>query len=350
MAVSTVTARPEGRTGAPTEIRVVPAPRTEPPHDGELAALGIVPPPPSAPLLPLDLPTGAQVQSRRRRRSTRGDLGRGSAVGVVTADPADPARRFAAADALTGLVNAHAPDGRGALQGAPVTSANVLAGHTARSEKAAAQTVAEAPFAEARTTRPRDARAQDGRVATAHGLDGQTDGVQAKAPPAQQSQAQESQAQQSQAPELQAPELQAREAAARLTRLAIRRLIATCVEVLGGYRPVTQLRSFCAPECFETIVQRLLGRPASQRPGPSWRQASGPAHTAMHRGAPPRTGRVHQPGPPDRVTVRRVQVCPVSEEVMEVVAVLCRRDKVWAMAVRLELFDDRWLCTHLELV
>ena len=346
MAVSTATARPDGRTGAPTEIRVLPAPRTEPPHDGELAALGIVPPPPSAPLLPLDLPTGAQVQSRRRRRSMQGNLGRGSAVGVVAADPADPSRP--PAGALAGPSKAPAPDGQGAPHGA-----------AARHGDAQIRERAQIP-------------------------DGQATGAPTRDVPTRESPGQESQAQEPQTREPQAQELQereatareataredaAREAAARLTRLAVRRLIATCVEILGGYRPVMQLRPFCSPERFETIAQRLLGRPASQRPGPSWRQPGSPAHSATHRfvtthraatthrtatthrGAPPpRTGRVHQSGPPDRVTVRRVQVCPVSEEVVEVVAVLCRRDKVWAMAVRLELFDDRWLCTHLELV
>lgn len=252
MSVTTM-ARP-ARTTMPAEIRVLPAPRTEPPHDGELVALGIEAPPPAAPFLPLDLPTGVRVQRNRRRPSKSGQTAAPGGLALVQA---------AAGGAATG---APAPVRAGAVQ--------------------------------------RGAEAATGTPVAAPGAGGQP------------------------------------------ARLAVRRLVASCVEVLGGFRPVAQLRPFCAPEVFDTIAQRLLGRPVSQHGYPGGR--SGPAGGMP--APPPRPTRPQRPGPPDRVRVLRVQVCEVSDEVLEVVAVLSRREKVWAMAVRIERIGARWLCSHLELV
>jgi hypothetical protein len=122
---------------------------------------------------------------------------------------------------------------------------------------------------------------------------------------------------------------------------AVRHFVASCVEIIGGFRPVAHLRPFCAPQARDTVAERLLGRPAMQRrPGVRPRVPS----------APPRVGRTHQSAPVDRVAVRRVHLCEIGDEAVEVAAVLCRRETVWAMAVRLELIGGRWLCTHLELV
>jgi hypothetical protein len=123
--------------------------------------------------------------------------------------------------------------------------------------------------------------------------------------------------------------------------VAVRRFVASCVEIIGGFRPAAHLRPFCAPAARDTVAERLLGRPAMQRRPGARRRVDN---------APPRAGRAHQSAPLDRVAVRRVHTCEVSDEVVEVAAVLCRRETVWAMAVRLELIDGRWLCTHLELV
>jgi hypothetical protein len=136
-------------------------------------------------------------------------------------------------------------------------------------------------------------------------------------------------------------------------RLATRRFLATCVEVIGGFRPVAQLRSLCVPEQFADISERLGTHPAT---GPAWRsrgmaylaaRTHGPGRAAL---GPPRTGRVQQTGPGDRVFVRRVQICEAIDGVAEVAVVLARRDRVWAMALRMERRRGRWLCTHLEVL
>jgi hypothetical protein len=128
-------------------------------------------------------------------------------------------------------------------------------------------------------------------------------------------------------------------------RLATRRLLATCVEVLGGFRPVAQLRPFCLPERFDAIVNRLLGKPGSV-PGNRGQAATRTSVVAGAAGP----GRAAPPGGTDRVAVRRVQVCDVSGGVAEIAVVLARREKIWAMALRLELIEGRWLCTQLEVV
>jgi hypothetical protein len=130
-------------------------------------------------------------------------------------------------------------------------------------------------------------------------------------------------------------------------RVAFRRFLATCVEVVGGYRPVVQLRPFCLPERFESIVNRLL------RPGGA---AMGRGHGATRAsivaspGGPHRAGRLAPNGPGDRVTVRRVKLCDVRADIAEIAVVMARRDKVWAMAIRMELARGRWQCTHLEVL
>jgi hypothetical protein len=143
------------------------------------------------------------------------------------------------------------------------------------------------------------------------------------------------------------------DAAPSPARLATRRFLATCVEVIGGFRPLAQLRPLCFPERFAEIAERLGAHPAS---GPGWR-SRGLAHIASRgslggRGpvAPPRGGRANQTGPGDRVQVRRVQICEAVDGVAEIAVVLARRDRVWAMALRLERRRGRWLCTHLEVV
>jgi Family of unknown function (DUF6459) len=128
-------------------------------------------------------------------------------------------------------------------------------------------------------------------------------------------------------------------------RLAARRMLATCVEVVGGYRPLGQLRQFCVPERFDGIVSRLL-RPSGLGRGHGATRAS----VIAGQGGPPRTGRNAPVGPADRVTIRRVKICDVLDGVAEIAVVMARKDKVWAMAVRMELARGRWLCTHLEVV
>jgi hypothetical protein len=128
-------------------------------------------------------------------------------------------------------------------------------------------------------------------------------------------------------------------------RLAAKRLLGTCIEVMGGFRPVAQLRLYCAPERFDAIANRLL-RPSGTGRGHGATRAS----VVLGRYAPPKSGRPARIAPQDRVTVRRVQVCDVADGVAELAVVMARRGKVWAMAMRLESNRGRWLCTHMEVL
>jgi hypothetical protein len=130
-------------------------------------------------------------------------------------------------------------------------------------------------------------------------------------------------------------------------RLATRRLVAACVEVVGGYRPLAQLRPFCLPERFDAIVNRLL-RPAGRAIGRG--QGATRASVVAGPGVGPPVGRPGPAGPANRVGVRRVQICELSETVAEIAVVMERRDKVWAMAMRMERVRGKWLCCHLEVV
>ena len=135
---------------------------------------------------------------------------------------------------------------------------------------------------------------------------------------------------------------------------ATRRFIGACLEVLGGYRPVTHLRTLCVADEFPTVAQRLTGRTAAARPGGAQSSAHLNARTPVRgwpaSGAPPRADRASQPAPAERIVVRRVQIGEPKPGVAEVAVVLNRRDQVWAMALRLELRDGRWLCTYLHVL
>jgi hypothetical protein len=129
-------------------------------------------------------------------------------------------------------------------------------------------------------------------------------------------------------------------------RVATRRILGACVEVVGGYRPLAQLRPFCLPERFDAIVNRLL-RPADRALGRG--QAATRSSVVAGHGLGSR-GQAGYKSPADRVNVRRVQICELNVGAAEIAVVMARRDKVWAMAMRLELVRGKWLCCHLEVV
>jgi hypothetical protein len=124
---------------------------------------------------------------------------------------------------------------------------------------------------------------------------------------------------------------------------AAHRFLAACVEVLGGYRPPAHLRGLCAPEEFAAITLQLTGRHGAQLAGRS------PLTPRPATGAPPLSPRAGQVGP-GSLAVRRVVVCEPRPGVAEVAVVLTRRDRSWAMALRLELRGQRWCCTHLRVI
>jgi hypothetical protein len=245
-------------------VRVVPVPRSEPPTDDEREPGVPAAPPMTAPPLPLDLATGAQVQRGRRQRDGRRSIGAG-----------DRPAGFRWGDGDPHPVN---PAGRSGGQGRPGSGGRVGPG---------------APHDDPEALGPVDLRS------------------------------------------------------------SIRLLLAACVEVVGGYRPLAQLRPFCVPERYDSIVNRLL-RPAGCANG----RGFGATRTSVvagqgppgRSGPPARTGRPAAADPRDRVTLRRVQTCDVSEAVAELAVVMARGDRVWAMALRLEYVHGRWLCTHLEVI
>lgn len=135
---------------------------------------------------------------------------------------------------------------------------------------------------------------------------------------------------------------------------ATRRFLAACLEVLGGYRPVTHLRALCSADEFATIAQRLTGRTAAIPPGgrstATHLNARTPVVGKPATGGPPRGARSAHPAPAERIAIRKVQVGEPVAGVAEVAVVLGRLEQVWAMALRLELHDGRWLCTYLHVL
>jgi len=132
-------------------------------------------------------------------------------------------------------------------------------------------------------------------------------------------------------------------------RRATRRFLAACLEVIGGYRPVSHLRPLCQPDRYPLVAERLGGRRGNgqRNLGGARPQAIGGRTPS---GSPPRAARGNSAAPGDRVGVLRVQVGEPRAGVAEVAVVLTRRERVWAMAFRLEERDGRWLCTHLEVL
>jgi hypothetical protein len=110
-------------------------------------------------------------------------------------------------------------------------------------------------------------------------------------------------------------------------RVAAHRFVGVCVEVLNGFRPVTHLRSLTAPTDLPAITDQLVRRTARVRLG----QPARPA--ARHL-----------------VRVRCVRTCEPRDGVAEVAVVLAHGAATWAMAVRLERLEHRWLCRLIQVI
>jgi hypothetical protein len=133
-------------------------------------------------------------------------------------------------------------------------------------------------------------------------------------------------------------------------RTATMRFVATFLEVSAGFRPVAHLRMHCRPDRYQRITDHLRGRPAT-RSSPAVRGAAAFTGRAlvvgrMMSGGPTRT----RHSSTERLILRRVQICQVSENVAEVVVILSRGEATAAMALRLERTNSRWFCVHLEIV
>jgi hypothetical protein len=117
---------------------------------------------------------------------------------------------------------------------------------------------------------------------------------------------------------------------------------------------VTHLRSLCDASSFAHIAEQLTGRtaitPAARSLGAAHFSARTPVTGRTVTGGPPRAARTNQTSPDGRVMIRRVQVCEPLDGIAEVAVVLSRRERVWAMALRLERRHGGWQCSHLEVL
>jgi len=116
-------------------------------------------------------------------------------------------------------------------------------------------------------------------------------------------------------------------------KLAVRRFVGMCVEVLNGYRPPAHLRRLALPmEAAGVVAQAVSGtrRVADMRRGA--------------RGVDPRAAR---PGP---VAVLRLRLCEPRPGAVEAAVLLATGERTWAMAVRLERHQQSWAATVLRLI
>jgi hypothetical protein len=116
-------------------------------------------------------------------------------------------------------------------------------------------------------------------------------------------------------------------------KLAVRRFVAMCVEVLNGYRPAAHLRRLSLPkEASRVVAQGLVG---SQRVAELRRHARGPQR------------RNRQPGP---VAVLKARLCEPRPGAVEAAVLLVTGERTWAMALRMELHQQSWCATTLQLL
>ena len=119
-------------------------------------------------------------------------------------------------------------------------------------------------------------------------------------------------------------------------RLAVRRFVTMCVEVLNGYRPATHLRLLSLPKEAPGVVAQAVagtGRVAELR------RIRGATRTTDRRG--------RGPAP---VGVVRLHLCEPRHGAVEAAVLLVTGDRTWAMALRLELHQQVWRATTLRLV
>ena len=113
------------------------------------------------------------------------------------------------------------------------------------------------------------------------------------------------------------------------------RLAQAVVEVCGGGRPLGQLLRWVSPAVFAQLRdwQPQQPRPVGSRPAG---RASSPKNVRVLR------HRFDQ--------VRSVHVCEPADGIVEVSVVIAGAQRWWALALRLEGLNGRWVATQLELV
>jgi hypothetical protein len=117
-------------------------------------------------------------------------------------------------------------------------------------------------------------------------------------------------------------------------KLAVRRFVSACVEVLNGYRPAVHLRRLSLPvEAARIVAQGAAG---AQRVAEVRRAVPGRVVPRARRPAP--------------VAVLRLRVCQPRPGAAEASVVLVTGERAWAMALRLELHEQSWMATTLRLI
>ena len=116
-------------------------------------------------------------------------------------------------------------------------------------------------------------------------------------------------------------------------KLAVRRFVHMCVEVLNGYRPAAHLRRLSLPkEAADVVAQATAGT----------------SRVAQMRRSPRTPGRrAHQPGP---AAVIRLRLCEPRPGAVEAAVLLVTGERTWAMALRLEMHQQNWCATTLRLI
>jgi hypothetical protein len=116
-------------------------------------------------------------------------------------------------------------------------------------------------------------------------------------------------------------------------KLAVRRFVGMCVEVLNGYRPAAHLRRLALPaQAADVIAQAVSG---TRRVADLRRANRGGGRRAM------------RPGP---VAVLRLRLCEPRPGAVEAAVLMVTGERTWAMAVRLELHQQSWAATVLRLI
>lgn len=108
---------------------------------------------------------------------------------------------------------------------------------------------------------------------------------------------------------------------------ATRRFLATCLEILNGYRPVAHARALTTPGLAMGLVEQL-------------------------RAATDRLPRSVRPGQPaaERLRLLSLRVCEPRPGVAEAAAAIGTAGRTWALAFRLEHHRGRWIAVLASLV
>jgi hypothetical protein len=116
-------------------------------------------------------------------------------------------------------------------------------------------------------------------------------------------------------------------------KLAVRRFVHLCVEVLNGYRPPAHLRRLALPaEAAGVVAEGLAGA----RRVAALRAAKKVGIRPLRRPAP--------------VAVLRLRLCEPRPGAVEAAVALVTGERTWAMALRMELHQKSWAATALRLI